>query len=70
MRWYFVEDYLVALTSGTVARGMAQLEALVEGGMAAFPDICIQILDYFCFGDKLRRLKLWRLELQHHELQH
>lgn len=52
LRGYFVEDYIVASTSGTVARGMAELEMLVAGAMSAFPDIRIQILDCFCVGDE------------------
>ena len=49
---YFVDDYIITSTSGTLARGMRELEKLVADSMRAFPDIKIQILDCFCVGDE------------------
>ena len=49
---YFVDDYIITSTSGTLARGMRELEKLVADSMRAFPDIRIQILDCFCVGDE------------------
>ena len=48
---YFIENYTIISTSGTVQQGQAGLKNYTYSTMTAFPDIKIQILDCFCVGN-------------------